>query len=118
MPEEDKRDAYRAKVALKWCRDLVSTFRTEERRKVCYTTYIPALVNRMIVINKTSQLLGKNPYYKECYKPTKTLAREIMKVSLVPFDLALERTYTKHLALLVSVELLSACWITYYSVFF
>lgn len=57
----------------------------------------------MLTINKTLQLLGKNPYYKDCYKTTKTLAREIMRVSLVPFDLALERTYIKHLALLVSV---------------
>ena len=48
------------------------------------------------------QLLGIRPYDKCNVKSTSTLAREIMKVSKAPLDLALEKVYLKNLALLVS----------------
>lgn len=51
------------------------------------------------------QLLGIKPYIKCNTKSTAILAREIIKVSKAPLDLALEKTYTKHLALLVSAVL-------------
>ena len=48
------------------------------------------------------QMLGIRTYDKYKVKSTSTLAREIIKVSKAPLDLALEKVYLKNLALLVS----------------
>ena len=98
LGNDGKNDDKYAKT-IRWCKEVFSTFRIEERRKV--GTIMALVILRHSLFPKF-QVLGIRPYSSHWSYRTQSLAEDLLKAMKAQMDPALECTYTKHLALLVS----------------
>ena len=81
-------------ACIKECNSLLSTFRTEERRRV-------SVQHCSCNVIESSQVLGGKPVENLCHLRTPALTANIMAYLKATEEV--KQTYTRHLALLVSV---------------